>query len=204
MAGRGQAGQGKGSLFVKMKKRHGDWIQTSTDRQFWPLDPRPSEVYIFDIAAGLANTCRYGGQLKPENWMSVATHSVLVSRWLHRQGRLISLWGLLHDAAEAYIGDATRPVKRTPEWAGYRRAEARIMAAVCDRFGLPHEEPAVVVETDRRLLLTERAALRGPPPVKWEAIYEALTPLPVAIPRWGPREGRDKFLARFSELYTEA
>jgi len=191
--------------------RLGDWQQTVTDRQFWPLDPRPEEVFIEDIAAGLANTCRYGGQLKPENWISVATHSVLISRWIkggplikdRAANRILRLWGLLHDAAEAYIGDAIRPCKRTPEWAGYRAAEARIMRAVCDRFGLPHEEPAVVVETDRRLLLTERAELRGPPPAKWEAIYEVLTPLPVTIPRWGPREGYDAFMVRFRELYAE-
>ena len=77
------------------------------------------------------------------------------------------------------------------------------MRAVCDRFGLPHEEPAVVVETDRRLLLTERVELRGPPPAKWEALYEVLTPLPVTIPRWGPREGYDAFMVRFRELYAE-
>src|SRR5258708_22646781 len=30
-------------------------------RQFWPLDPRPEEIHISDIAPALSKLCRYGG-----------------------------------------------------------------------------------------------------------------------------------------------
>src|ERR1700693_75116 len=58
--------------------RKGDWIQTFTGRQFWPLDPRPEEVCIEDIAHGLSNECRFAGQCR--SFYSVAQHSVLCAR----------------------------------------------------------------------------------------------------------------------------
>ena len=38
-------------------KRRGDWIQAYTGRKFWPLDPRPEEIFIEDIAHHLALRC---------------------------------------------------------------------------------------------------------------------------------------------------
>ena len=44
---------------------------------------------------------------------SVAQHSVLVSELV--EDRSAALWGLLHDASEAYLHDLTRPLKRAIE-----------------------------------------------------------------------------------------
>lgn len=41
--------------------RNGDWIQTYTGKKFYPLDPRPEDICIEDIAHALSNTCRYNG-----------------------------------------------------------------------------------------------------------------------------------------------
>lgn len=38
--------------------RKGDWMQTYTGRQFWPLDPHPDEIDIRDIAHALSMMCR--------------------------------------------------------------------------------------------------------------------------------------------------
>jgi hypothetical protein len=40
--------------------RRGNWQQTFTGRQFWPLDPRPEEVCADDIAHALSLQCRRG------------------------------------------------------------------------------------------------------------------------------------------------
>lgn len=42
-------------------ERVGDWVQTFTGVAFWPLDPRPDEVHIVDVAHQLAMVCRFGG-----------------------------------------------------------------------------------------------------------------------------------------------
>lgn len=42
-------------------QRRGDWIQTFTGQQFWPLDPLVEEVHLEDIAHALSNLCRFTG-----------------------------------------------------------------------------------------------------------------------------------------------
>lgn len=41
------------------RTRHGDWMQTFTGRQFWPLDPDAASIDIEDIAHALSMQCRY-------------------------------------------------------------------------------------------------------------------------------------------------
>lgn len=88
-------------------------IQTYTGRKFWPLDPRPEDVCIEDIAHALSLKCRFGGHCK--RFYSVAQHSVLVCNTLNANGGRSSptllMQGLMHDAAEAYLPDFPSPIK---------------------------------------------------------------------------------------------
>lgn len=152
--------------------RYGDWLQDIGGGAFWPLDPRPEDIHIESIAHALSMQCRYGGHVR--HFYSVAEHCVLLAMWAPAEAKR---WALLHDASEAYLVDVPRPVKAY--LTGYAAAEARLMAAVVDRFGLEPGEPAIVKEGDRRILLTERAALMGPPPMPWA--QDGLEPLPVTI-----------------------
>jgi hypothetical protein len=70
------------------------------------VNPNPDEIHIMDVAQGLSHVCRFAGQVKV--FYSVAQHSVLVSKLLDDR---TALWGLLHDASEAYLHDLTRPLK---------------------------------------------------------------------------------------------
>lgn len=169
--------------------RNGDWMLTATGGIFYPLDPLASEVRIEDIAQALSQICRFGGHT-PE-FYSVAQHSVLVS---HACDPADALWGLLHDASEAYLADIIRPVKR--HIVGYREAEARVMVAVCERFGLALEEPASVTIADGRVLGAEKRDILPHPPRVWDApdpINDRITP-------WPREEAKHRFLARFAEL----
>jgi uncharacterized protein len=93
-----------------MSTRTGDWIQTYTGKQFWPLSPLPEDIVIEDIAHALSMQCRFGGHVR--TFYSVAQHSVHVSLLVEPQ---YALWGLLHDAAEAYLVDLPRPIKKFSE-----------------------------------------------------------------------------------------
>lgn len=85
-------------------------IRTFTDKKFYFLDIRPEHICIEDIAHSLSNICRYGGHCK--QFYSVAEHSIACcDRMGNGEDASVRLWALLHDAAEAYIGDICKPLK---------------------------------------------------------------------------------------------
>lgn len=174
------------------RPRAGDWMQTYTGRQFWPLDPRPDEVCIEDIAHALSQLCRYAGHCL--SFYSVAQHSVLIS--LHCRPEH-ALWGLLHDAAEAYICDLPRPVKRSIQQ--YKEIERDVERAVAERFGLPWPMPPEVKDIDNRILFDEREQLMAPPPRPWR-LYGP--PLGIAIEPMPPTAAKAAFLDRYHSLLT--
>ena len=183
--------------------RVGEWMQTATGRQFWPVDPRAEEVCVEDVAHALANQCRFAGHCR--DFYSVAEHSVRVSRLCHPKD---ALWGLLHDAAEAYLVDLPRPVKRASTiGSAYAEAETRVMVEVCARFGLPVEEPESVREADAALLLAEARDLLAPPPAPWRESQgsqserlAALSATVGTIAPWSPAQAHFAFLDRFYDL----
>ena len=173
-------------------------MQTFSGRQFWPMDPRAEEIHIEDVAHALSMQCRYGGHCK--RFYSVAEHSVHLARYVSPANRL---WALLHDASEAFLVDVPRPVK--PFLTGYKDAETRVMAAVCDRFGLAHEMPAEVHGVDSRVIADERLNM-NPSAAKWYGydiamvdggIYE---PLGVTLEFWPPEIAKIHFLDMFKRL----
>lgn len=168
------------------------WIQTYTGKQFRPLRPRIEDLDINDIAHSLANQCRFAGHVK--EFYSVAQHSYLVSYLCSPDD---ALWGLLHDASEAYLVDLPGPLKRHPDFNIYRVAEMYMMAVICDRFGLPREEPASVRHADKVLLATEKRDLLGAEPAPW---FPLPPPADWFIEGISPREAKLAFLQRFDEL----
>lgn len=176
--------------------RIGDWIQTFSGRQFWPLDPRTDEVFVEDIAHALAMQCRYAGHCL--RFYSVAEHSVLLARKAMRLGGAADArWALLHDASEAYLLDLPRPLKRSVT--GYREAEARVMENVCDRFGLPADMPQLVHDLDSRIIGDERANLARSV-AAWDFDPE---PIGVVLKFWTPADAENAFLAEFERLFPE-
>ena len=172
----------------------GHWMQTFSGAKFWPLAPRSNEVHGVDIAHALAHVCRYGGHSL--RFYSVAEHCVALSRAVSPGA---ALWALLHDAAEAYVGDMVRPLKRQlPEFAD---AEDRVLVAIADRFSLRGGIPAEVHEADNRIILTERAEFMAPTPDRW--MEEGLEPLPVQLHGWTPAQAEAEYLQRLVDLAGE-
>lgn len=97
------------------------------------VDPSPESILLEDIAHGLSRICRYGGHTA--GYYSVAEHSVLACRLAYEDGMPAStqLNCLLHDAAEAYIGDVVRPLKNAI--AGYQEISDRLDEAISIALG---------------------------------------------------------------------
>lgn len=170
----------------------GAWIQTHSGRRFNPLDPNPEAIVIQDIAHPLSMQCRFSGHCK--KFYSVAQHSVLVSYICDSQD---ALWGLLHDASEAYLVDVPRPVKRSGKFEAYREFENNMQKAICKRFGLPVKEPPSVKKADTILLATEARDLMSPLHSDWR---QPTDPLPFKIEAWDQQYAKDMFMKRFFEV----
>lgn len=171
--------------------RQGDWMQTSDGGQFWPLDPKPSEIRIEVIAHALAMQCRYAGHCI--RFYSVAEHCVHMARAVSKPNKL---WALLHDASEAYLTDVIRPLK--PHLPGYYEAEKRVMDAVIDRFGLASVMPSEVKNADNRILVDERTQNMVQTPHEW--VSDGLEPLGVDLMFWPPDAAKMKFLSCFRTI----
>lgn len=177
-----------------MSDRNGDWMQTYLGKQFWPIDPRPEDVYIEDIAHALSMVCRYNGHCN--NFYSVSEHSVHIARALRKEyGSEIALWGLLHDASEAYISDINRPTK--PYLENYVEIESKIMTAICIRFHLPIREPKEVKIADNAILVDELCQNMTEPPVEWNIPDKGLG---VKLQFWSPQRAKTEFLTEFTSL----
>ena len=180
-----------------------NWIITATGKQFWPLDPRPEDIDIRDIAHALSLVNRYGGHTPTP--YSVAEHSLYVAEYVAaRHGR--PLRALLHDASEAYLGDMVRPVKhQLPE---FQAAEDRLQAVIEERFGLTmagvtEEDRACTKEADNAILRREQA-LFFRPETHPAAVHIHLPPGTEPLERrssgWaGCWAVRDEFLSKFKE-----
>lgn len=173
--------------------RRGNWCQTFSGRQYWPLDPRPEEIFYEDVAHHLSLQCRFGGACREH--YSVAEHSVRASYLVDSQH---ALQALLHDAAEAYVQDVVRPLKQ--HLADYSIIEKLNWEAVCKRFGIPLELHEQVILADEIMLVTEARDLMSKPPAPWKFARANLEPLKETITPWQPRFAKGRFLERFWEL----
>jgi len=177
----------------------GPFIQTVSGRRFNPLDPDPAQIDIEDVATALAHQCRFGGHTRV--FYSVAQHSCLAADLVGERGgtRGDALWALLHDASEAYLVDLPHPIKHRSELGRlYAAAEDGLQAAICERFGLPAEPPALLKPVDRALLATERREVASEA-WHWPEL-DGFTALPLRIDAWPPERARDEFLARYERL----
>lgn len=172
------------------------WILTNSGKHFDFADPQPDQIDILDIAQGLANECRYAGQCRV--FYSVAQHSYLASQIVNPH---LALEALLHDAAEAYCKDIPRPLKyMLPD---YQEIEARVEAAIRERFKLPATMSPDVKRADLILLATERRDLMPADDTPWP-ILEGIMPLERKIAAAHASRSQALFIKRWVELTREA
>jgi hypothetical protein len=218
------------------------WLQTFTGKKIDLINPTREMVDIEDIAQSLSMICRYNGHCR--DFYSVAEHSVMVeamgSQILLRQillrreaernsGRLSappkptseivqqSLSLLLHDAAEAYIGDITTPLKRGLESVGgdvvfppearmskIEELERRWLLVIGEAFGLGDRlaEPSEVMrQADEKVMSVEVTMLFHPVQSSWWETRSRPRSGEMVIQCWAPAEARRQFISRFRVLY---
>jgi 5'-deoxynucleotidase YfbR-like HD superfamily hydrolase len=198
---------------VPVNKDRGPLKQMHSGHMVYILDLRPEDVDPSDIAHHLAIFNRWtGGTRMP---MSVAQHSLLVCEEAMAMADhpLTPIYALLHDAAEAYMGDICRPVKAALAQLApgvLEGIEAGIDAAIFTRFGLPPVMPEaiaalvkladnIVTSTEGRDMLPQ--TLPGEPGADWrvympEPRRERIEPM-----YW--RVAKQEFRRRLDELLEE-
>lgn len=169
--------------------RKGKAILTYSGISFWPLDPRPCDVAIIDIAHALSMQCRFNGHIK--KFYSVAEHCVRVSAICPPE---MALYGLLHDASEAYLSDVPTPLKS--ELNEYKVYEKNVQSIIYNKYGLNGYEPKEVKEKDTVMLVTEMRDLL----VHADISKMPVKPLDDKIEPWNQEFAKQKFLDCFYNI----
>lgn len=186
------------------------FLTTASGRSVSLLDPKPEDIDPSDIARGLAYTCRFGGHIQ-RRYASVAEHSVRVAHILLVQGLPMQVVqaGLLHDAAEAYIGDLVGPAKSALRMiteavilgvpvdfvgigavpSAFDALESKFHRVIGERFGLGNAlcelDPRVKAADERAFFVEERHQRgAGPAAADWcDHVYDLM-----------PEDAEDAFL----------
>lgn len=108
-------------------------------------NPDPATFHLPSICRALARKPRYGGFI--ENNVTVGQHTLLAVKLAEYHVHLTKefqsgMWDsdwfiahvLLHDFAEAYIGDVPKPIKHMTECGGVAAVEQRLLDAICQRW----------------------------------------------------------------------
>lgn len=170
------------------------WIQSVSGKRVSVTDPAVEMIDIEDIAHALSMLCRFNGH--GTKFYSVAEHSVHVSHEIRPD---LALAGLLHDAAEAYLGDVPSPLKK--HLSEFKVYEARMEAVIAEAFGTSIEDMTCseLKRADVQLLVDEKATLMVAEPEPWP-LNAPFPKNPKRIQAWTAQKANEEFLARFNEL----
>jgi len=183
------------------------WITTTSGKRWQLLEPRPELVDFYDIAESLAKIPRFLGHT-PGQVYSVAQHCCYVCDRLTLDAKP---WGLLHDAAEAYLNDIPKPLKiamrilSAPMADPYSVIEKRTEAAIFAAAGLGPLEGRIaqqVKDADIRAYATEVRDLIPEGPHRHDA--DGITPYRTPIAPWPWPRAADEFLSRCWHLVPGA
>jgi hypothetical protein len=177
------------------------YIRTHSDGKFFALEPEHGDIRIDDIAHGLANNCRWGGQCK--YWYPVAAHAIWVSLVVPKPFKLCAL---MHDSSEGLgLADIASPFKAfLPD---YKKIEDSAMGGIARKFGFEWPVPPEVKKADMLALYHERLVLFDSHPsvdsatIPMQALPDGWKLPTWSYKNWTPAKAKQHFLDYFKE-YT--
>lgn len=178
-----------------------EYMATHSGRPFYPLNPECNEIWIPDIAHALSRSGRFNGHTRV--FYSIAQHSVHVAELVEELGgtRDEQLAGLMHDAAEAYVGDVITQVKKLiPAFVALEDRHLKHILGIC---GLGGSLPEIVKQADEMMLVAEAQDL-----FSVEAFSKLFAPIlpvrdhrcPGVVP-WASSTAEVRWLQKFGELH---
>ena len=160
------------------------------------LNPNFSKTSIESIAWSLSNICRFNGHTK--EFYSVAQHCVLSSYLVPEN---LAYDALMHDSAEAIIGDVCSPLKKLlPD---YKVIEKRIEIALFKTFNVKFPLPPEIKVADLIMLKAERKLLMPDaiPGNEWEILNNVENnSILIASGVWDQKHAFKLFIKRFDQL----
>lgn len=171
------------------------FIHTFTGKEFYPLDPRPEDITIIDIAHALSQQCRYSGHTAV--FYSTAQHCNILCDFVEKRGgtALDCLQILMHDSAEAYLVDVPRPIKQhMPQYRGWDN----ILTHTIRRWAFGELPiPKWQDELDSGIIQDERKVLFAGSTVDWKHLAPALD---VTVEPVGSLAAERGFLTRYAKF----
>lgn len=139
---------------INIHDTHLGLIKTYMGKRLDLNNPTAEMIDPIDIAHALSQICRFGGHTL--DFYSVAEHCILVAALAPKE---LKLEALMHDAAEAYIGDVIKPLKNILGET-YARIERSFMTAITERFNLSTDKLDDIKPYDMQALELENDAFR--------------------------------------------
>lgn len=132
---------------IELNERNGRF-NVCSGIEFDFQNPTTGMIAINDIARGLAYKPHFGGH--SPKFFSIAQHSILAVKmlpynWIENEPDMV-LAALLHDAAEAYIGDIIKPIKELLPV--FQEIEDKIIKVIFKKFDLDINCLPVIKEYD--------------------------------------------------------
>jgi 5'-deoxynucleotidase YfbR-like HD superfamily hydrolase len=156
-------------------------------------NPNADMICIEDIAQALSKICRFGGH--SNDFYSVAQHSVVVA---NLAPAYLCKEALLHDAAEAYLGDVIKPLKNIIGPV-YEEIEARFMKVICDKFDLSTFRLTEVKEFDKWALSLEHEYFIKGADSDW---FETMDKINICSGTWSHTYAKTNFM-KFYRLFFQ-
>lgn len=87
------------------------WIRTYSGKNFNPFDTKTEDINIEDVARSLSQISRFNGHTKFPYTVGQHCIAVCTELCMRDYDDETCLFGLLHDASEAYMTDMPKPIK---------------------------------------------------------------------------------------------